>query len=100
MFAPHWLEPVPGLVQVMTPLVMVQPCDVNSASAVVRLNGYGFVGALASAAGTIAGNAVIDGKPYPLKTFLTMPSWSVASCIAWRMYRSEEHTSELQSLRH
>src|SRR5580700_9253311 len=67
---PHSPAPVPGLAQVLTPpATTFQPCDFSRLPAVVILNGYGFVIALAGLYGDTgtAGTGPYASPPAPWK---------------------------------
>ena len=63
MPAPHWFEPVPGSVQVMTPFCDGPTVEVSSALAVVRLNGYGLEIFALTDEGVVGGSGLKIGNP-------------------------------------
>ncbi len=86
---PHWPDPVPGLVQVITPPCSVQPCWVSSALALLMLNGYGVpclaFGLENHLLGGTTGTGLKFGDPYPCRALATSTGWLSVSCSACRM---------------
>src|ERR1700730_10122638 len=89
MPAPHWLSPVPGVLQVEVPFgVTVQPCEVSRLLAL--LGSYGSVcdGSyfVRKEFGGFSSIGPYASVPVPRSGPLTYEGWFTSSCMACRMY--------------